>query len=103
METEQQTAQVAQSMDQPKNFVYVGDTEEERIRSAQLAQIGIGIIQRYGQSFTNSEKIFMELALSQYIKPVGENEQRPPPQAQVYRQPQPAAATAATRGGQKKQ
>lgn len=72
-------------------FIYIGDTEEERIYNAQWFQIGLGIMQRYGQNFTPDEKMFMNIAFAQLAKPqVEEKGVKPiarPQQQQVANEP----------------
>lgn len=73
----------------PTRIIYAGRTEDERIASAQMFQIGIGILQRYSQAFTPDEKSFMNTALSMYARQVDANEGVKQQVQQVA--PQPAA------------
>ena len=75
-------------------FEFLGDTEEERISNAQWFQIGVGIMQRYGQQFTPDEKVFMNIAFSQFARPVVEKGAKPvarPQQNPQQQEQQPPA------------
>lgn len=51
---------------------FIGNTEEEKIANAQMFQIGMGILQRFGSQFTPDEKFFMNVAFSMFVKPAEE-------------------------------
>lgn len=46
---------------------YVGNTVDEKIASSQMFMLGRAILQRFGQGMTEDEKIFMNMALSQFV------------------------------------
>lgn len=54
----------------PTRIEFLGKSEEERIANAQMFQIGVGIMQRYGQQFTPDERTFMNIAFAQYARTV---------------------------------
>jgi len=86
-------------------FIFLGDTEEERISSAQWFQIGAGIMQRYGQNFTPDEKMFMNIAFAQFAKPQVEEKGVKPvarPQQQGQNEPQPTGSHPAGNKPQKR-
>lgn len=80
---------------------YTGNTLEEQFQSARMFQIGLGVLQRFGQQMTDDERYVISIGLQVFARqPIGEEGARPlqtqpathqPPTQSLQNAPQPTA------------